>query len=64
MLLKIFFMDSVVSLKPPKLLPGLIETAEAASAVSLRPLKQISSDYLEFLIEAICKTALACESGP
>jgi hypothetical protein len=34
--------------------------------VSLRPLKQtISNDYLEFLgdFEAICKTALAPESG-
>jgi hypothetical protein len=39
-----------VSLKPPNTLCGLIETAEAASTVSLRPLKQtISNDYLEFL---------------
>jgi hypothetical protein len=31
----------------------------------LRPLKQtISNNYLEFLLEAICKMALACESGP
>jgi hypothetical protein len=40
---------------------------EAASAVSLRPLKRtISNDYLEFLgdFEAICETALARESGP
>jgi hypothetical protein len=46
---------------------GLIETAEAASAVSLRPLKQtFFNDYLEFLgdFEAICETALVRESGP
>jgi hypothetical protein len=41
---------------------GLIEAAEAASAVSLRPLKPTISNYfLEFLgdFEAICETALA-----
>jgi hypothetical protein len=58
---------SAVSLKLPIRFRGLIETPEAASAVSLRPLKQtISNDYLKFLsdFEVICETALACESGP
>jgi hypothetical protein len=43
-----------------------IQTAEAASAASLKPQKQtISNEYLEFLgeLEAICETALARESG-
>jgi hypothetical protein len=46
---------------------GLIETAEAASAVSLRSRKPtIMKDNLEFLgvFEAICETASARESGP
>jgi hypothetical protein len=74
----IFFKDSAVSLKPPYSLPrshwnhgicfrGLIETAEAASTVSLRPLKPtISNDYLEFLgdFEAICEMALAPDPWP
>jgi hypothetical protein len=61
------------SLKPRKPLPnsiwncwicfcGLIETAEAASTVLLRPLKQsMSNKYLEFLcdFEAICEMVLA-----
>jgi hypothetical protein len=46
---------------------GLIETAKATSAVTLKLLKPtISNDYLKFLndFEAICETALAPESRP
>jgi hypothetical protein len=69
---------STVSLKPRNRLPrshwdhwicfrSLNETAEFASAVTLRPQKPFfSNDYLEFLddFESIFKTALAHESGP
>jgi hypothetical protein len=65
-------------MRPLKLLPrsiwdrgssfhGLYETAEAASAVFIRPRKPyISNNYLNFLgeFEAIFETALAHESGP
>jgi hypothetical protein len=46
---------------------GVIETAEAASTVTLRRRKPtISNDFLEFLgeFEAIFETDLALESGP
>jgi hypothetical protein len=46
---------------------GLYKTAEAASAVYIRPWKPyISNNYLDFLgkFEAIFETALALESGP
>jgi hypothetical protein len=46
---------------------GLFETAEAASAVSIRLQKPyISNNYLDFLgkFEAIFEMALAHESGP
>jgi hypothetical protein len=46
---------------------GLDQTAEAASAVYIRPRKPyISNNYLDFLgdFEAIFETALAHESGP
>jgi hypothetical protein len=60
---EIFLKDSAVSMRLPKPLPrsiwdrgsgfgGLYETAEAASAVSIRPRKPyISNDYLDFLGE-------------
>jgi hypothetical protein len=46
---------------------GLFETVESVSVVSLKMRKPtISNEYLEFLgeFEAICKLALARESGP
>jgi hypothetical protein len=45
----------------------IYETAEPASAVSIRPRKPyISNNYPDFLgkFEAICETALDPESGP
>jgi hypothetical protein len=46
---------------------SLIETAESASAVTLRPRRlMISSDHIEYHgeFESIFETALAHESGP
>jgi hypothetical protein len=46
---------------------GLIESAESASAVKIKPRKPIiSNDFLEFLCEfdAFFETALARGSGP
>jgi hypothetical protein len=58
---------STVSLKKGGSLRGLIESAEAASAVSLKSRKPtISDEYLKFLgkFKAICETALALNQGP
>jgi hypothetical protein len=62
-----FLKDSAVSMNCQIRFYGLIETAESASALSLKLRKPtISNKYLRFLseFEAICETALVCESGP
>jgi hypothetical protein len=64
---RFFFIKGPDTLKPRNPLGSVIETADAASAVTERPRKSIiSNDFLEFLgeFDVIFETALARESGP